>query len=88
MKDGDICRGEIFSIIDDYHASVCHIAVVQKSPRHAERICKIWSDATKTAGGAHQAGTCLREIYEAYLKMIVKLKLALICSFAVFEKPL
>ncbi len=87
MKDGDICRGEIFSSIDDYHASVCLIAVVQKSPGHAERICKIQSDATKRLVELISPRPSLREIYEAYLKMIAKLKLPLICPFAVFEKP-
>ena len=87
LKDGDICRGEIFSSIDDYHASVCRIAVVQKSPGHAERISKIWSDATKRQVERIRPRFSLRKIYEAYLKMIAKLELLLICPFAVFEKP-
>ena len=87
MKDGDICRGENFSSIDDYHASVCRIAVVQKSPGHVERICRIQSDAIKRLVELIRPRPSLREIYEAYLKMIAKLKLPLISPFAVFEKP-
>ena len=87
MEDGSICRGEIFSSIDDCHASVCLIAVVRKSPGHAERVCKIQSDATKRLVELIRHRPSLREIYEAYLKMIAKLELLLICPFAVFEKP-
>ena len=86
LKDGDVCRGKIFSSIDDYYASVCRTAAVQKSPGHAERICKIWSDATKRLVELIRPRPSLREIYEAYLRMIAKLELPLICPFAVFEK--
>ena len=38
LKNGDICRVEIFSIIGGYHAGVCRTAVVGQPPQHAERI--------------------------------------------------
>ena len=87
MKGGDICRGENFSSIDDYHASVFGIAVARKSPGHAERTCKIQSDVTKRLVELIRHRPSLREIYEAYLKMIAKLELLPICPFAVFENP-
>ena len=86
-RTGVFAEERFFSSIDDCHASVCRIAVVQKSPGHAERVCKIQSDATKRLVELIRHRPSLREIYEAYLKMIAKLKLPLICSFAVFEKP-
>jgi len=75
LQESDICRVEIFSIIDGYHAGVCRTAAVKKPPRHAERIWKILSDATKRLVELIRPGASSREIYEAYLKMIAKLEM-------------
>jgi Xaa-Pro aminopeptidase len=70
LETGDICRVEIFPVIDGYHAGVCRSACVGAPPDHAERIWSILSDATKRLVEIIRPGASAREIYEAYLKMI------------------
>lgn len=38
LQAQDVCRVEIFPVIDGYHAGVCRTAVVGDAPEHAERI--------------------------------------------------
>ena len=38
LKQGDVCRVEIFPMIGGYHAGVCRTAAVGAPPPHAERI--------------------------------------------------
>ncbi|WP_051791280.1 M24 family metallopeptidase [Amycolatopsis jejuensis] len=38
LKAGDVCRVEIFPVINGYQAGVCRTAVVGEPPPHAERI--------------------------------------------------
>lgn len=38
LQPGDVCRVEIFSMIDGYHAGVCRTAVVGHTPPEAKRI--------------------------------------------------
>jgi Xaa-Pro aminopeptidase len=38
LKPGDVCRVEIFSMINGYHAGVCRTAVVGEPPPEAERV--------------------------------------------------
>jgi Xaa-Pro aminopeptidase len=73
LAPGDICRVEIFSVIDGYHAGVCRSACVGAPPAHAERIWSLLSDATKRLVEIIRPGASAREIYEAYLKMIAPL---------------
>ncbi len=75
LEDGDICRLEIFSVIDGYHAGVCRTAYVTKPPEHAERIWSILSDATKQLLEIIRPGANTRDIYDAYLKMIAPLNM-------------
>ena len=73
LEDGDVCRVEIFSVIDGYHAGVCRSAYVTAPPDHAERIWSILSDATKRLLEIIKPGASTRDIYEAYLEMIAPL---------------
>jgi Xaa-Pro aminopeptidase len=73
LEDGDICRVEIFSIVDGYHAGVCRSAYVTAPPAHAERIWSILSDATKRLLEIIGPGAGTRDIYDAYLRMIAPL---------------
>jgi len=73
LENGDVCRIEIFSIIDGYHAGVCRTAKVGDPPEHAERIWAILSDATRQLLELIKPGASSRAIYDAYLKMIERL---------------
>jgi Xaa-Pro dipeptidase len=75
LEAGDVCRVEIFSIIDGYHAGVCRSAYVTAPPDHAERIWAILSDATQELLRIIKPGASSRAIYEDYLKMIAPLNM-------------
>lgn len=64
LKPRDVCRMEIFSVIDGYHAGVCRTAVVDEAPPEAERIwanlveCKyLLLDAIKPGASSHAVWT-------------------------------
>jgi Xaa-Pro dipeptidase len=75
LEAGDVCRVEIFPIIDGYHAGVCRSAYVTAPPEHAERIWAILSDATQELLTIIKPGASTRDIYNAYLKMIAPLNM-------------
>jgi Xaa-Pro dipeptidase len=75
LKRGDVCRVEIFPIIDGYHAGVCRTAAVGTAPPQAERI---WANLTACKHmllDAIKPGTSSRAIYDLYLKKTDELKL-------------
>jgi Xaa-Pro dipeptidase len=75
LQRGDVCRVEIFSMLDGYHAGVCRTAVVQSAPPHAEHI---WDNLV---GCKHiildmiKPGASSRAIYEAFLRKLSELDL-------------
>jgi Xaa-Pro aminopeptidase len=73
LQAGDICRVEIFSIIDGYHAGVCRTAYVQTPPEHAETIWAVLSDATQMLLETIKPGASSRAIYDAYLNSVAGL---------------
>jgi Xaa-Pro aminopeptidase len=75
LKRGDICRVEIFPIINGYHAGVCRTAAVQAPPPEAERI---WANLTACKHmllDAIKPGASSRAIYERYLNKVGELGL-------------
>jgi Xaa-Pro dipeptidase len=75
LRRGDICRVEIFPIIDGYHAGVCRTAAVGALPAEAERI---WANLTACKYmllDAIRPGASSRAIYDLYLKKTDELKL-------------
>lgn len=64
LKPGDVCRIEIFSVIDGYHAGVCRTAVVGDPPPEAARIYRNLTDCKRilldTIGPAVPAGAVYR----------------------------
>ena len=75
LKRGDVCRVEIFPIIDGYHAGVCRTAAVGTAPPQAERI---WANLTACKHmllDAIKPGASSRAIYDLYLKKTDELKL-------------
>jgi len=75
LKQGDVCRVEIFPIISGYHAGVCRTAAVGAPPPHAERI---WANLTACKYmllDAIKPGASSRAIYELYLAKVGELGL-------------
>jgi Xaa-Pro aminopeptidase len=75
LKRGDVCRVEIFPMIDGYHAGVCRTAAVGAPPPEAERI---WANLTACKYlllAAIKPGASSRAIYDLYLAKLGELGL-------------
>jgi Xaa-Pro dipeptidase len=75
LKRGDVCRVEIFPMIDGYHAGVCRTAAVGTPPPQAEGI---WANLTACKYmllDAIKPGASSRAIYDLYRKKSDALKL-------------
>ena len=69
---GDVCRTEIFAIIDGYQAGVCRTAVVQEAPPMAEEIWKHLIECKYEIMAMVKPGASCREIYDAFIKRLAK----------------
>lgn len=72
---GDVCRTEIFAIIDGYQAGVCRTAVVQEAPPMAEEIWKHLIECKYEIMAMVKPGASCREIYDAFIKRLAKANL-------------
>jgi Xaa-Pro dipeptidase len=72
---GDVCRIEIFSVIDGYHAGVCRTAVVQEAPPHAEEIWRVLTDCKHAILDQIKPGASCRAIYDAFIAKLSHHKL-------------
>ncbi len=75
LKENDVCRVEIFSIIGGYHAGVCRTAVVGKPPEHAERIWAHLVECKYQILDMIKPGQSSRAIYEAFITKLSALDL-------------
>jgi Xaa-Pro dipeptidase len=75
LKRGDVCRVEIFPIINGYHAGVCRTAVVGAPPPHAERIWENLTACKYLLLDAIKPGASSRAIYDLYLSKLKELDL-------------
>ncbi|MBR0857855.1 M24 family metallopeptidase [Bradyrhizobium liaoningense] len=75
LKRGDICRVEIFSVIDGYQAGVCRTAVVGEAPPMAERIWAHLVECKYEIMEKVKPGASCREIYDAFIAKLSKLNL-------------
>lgn len=66
LKDGDICRVEIFSVIDGYHAGVCRTAVVGSATPIAEKVYKNLVECKHAVLDAIKPGASTQGVYELY----------------------
>lgn len=66
LQPGDICRVEIFSMIDGYHAGVCRTAVVGEASSIAERVYSNLVECKHAVIEAVVPGASTRAIYETY----------------------
>ena len=75
LKQGDVCRVEIFPIIGGYLAGVCRTAAIGAPPPQAQRI---WTNLTACKHlllDAIKPGASSRGIYELYLQKVGELGL-------------
>lgn len=75
LQPGDICRVEIFPVINGYHAGVCRTARVQSAPRHAEEIWQNLVECKYLVLDMIKPGASSRKIYEAFIGHLAKLDL-------------
>jgi ectoine hydrolase len=75
LQRGDVCRVEIFPIIDGYHVGVCRTAVVQEAPKEAERIYANLSACKHLLLEVLKPGASSRWIYDVYLQKLRELDL-------------
>ena len=71
----DVCRVEIFAMLNGYHAGVCRTAVVQSPPPHAERIWANLVACKYLILDMIKPGASSRAIYEAFLRKLSELDL-------------
>lgn len=75
LQRGDVCRVEVFPMIDGYHVGVCRTAVVGEAPPHAERIWANLIACKRLLLEVMAPGASTRWIYDAYLKKLSELDL-------------
>jgi Xaa-Pro aminopeptidase len=75
LQRGDVCRVEIFSMLNGYHAGVCRTAVVQSAPPHAERIWANLVSCKHMILHMIKPGASSRAIYQAFLRKLSELDL-------------
>jgi len=75
LKKQDICRVEIFSVINGYHAGVCRTACVRSAPARAEEIWQNLVECKYKVLDMIKPGARSKEIYEAFIKHLGKLGL-------------
>ena len=75
LELGDICRVEIFSIIDGYNAGVCRSASVGDPSPEAEEIWSILSNATRQLVNLIKPGVATSDVYKEYLKLVAPLNM-------------
>lgn len=75
LRDGDVCRMEIFPMIGGYHAGVCRTAVVGLPPPHAEAIWAKLAECKHMLLDLIGPGASTRAIYERYLDRLASLDL-------------
>jgi Xaa-Pro dipeptidase len=75
LQAGDICRVEIFAMINGYHAGVCRTARVGPPPAHAEAIWQNLVECKYLALEMMKPGASSRAIYEAFIRHLGKLNL-------------
>jgi Xaa-Pro aminopeptidase len=66
LRNGDVCRVEIFSMIDGYHAGVCRTAVVGDAPPEAERIYRKLAECKRLLLDTMRPGVPARAVWDAF----------------------
>jgi Xaa-Pro dipeptidase len=66
LEPGDICRLEIFPVIDGYHAGVCRTAIVGAPPPHARRVYRNLVECRRAVLEALRPGARADKVYELF----------------------
>lgn len=66
LEIGDVCRVEVFPVIDGYHAGVCRTAVVGKASAEAERVYRNLVECRSVVLDALRPGVTTRSVYELF----------------------
>lgn len=66
LRPGDVCRVEIFSVVDGYHAGVCRTAVVGDAPPEAERVYRNLAECKRLVLDELRPGVTARHVYEVF----------------------
>jgi Xaa-Pro aminopeptidase len=72
LARGDVCRVEIFSVINGYQAGVCRTAVVQEAPPMAEEIWKLLIEAKYQIMALVKPGASCLAIYQAFIAKLAE----------------
>lgn len=75
LARGDVCRVEIFSVIDGYQAGVCRTAVVEEAPTMAAEIWKLLIEAKYRIMAMVAPGASCLEIYRAFIAKLAEMNL-------------
>ena len=75
LQEKDVCRVEIFSVINGYHAGVCRTARVVESPPQADEIWKNLVECKYLVLDMIKPGASTKQIYEAFIAHLGKLNL-------------
>jgi Xaa-Pro aminopeptidase len=75
LRKRDICRVEIFPMIDGYHVGVCRTAAVAEVPPEAARIWANLSECKHLLLDIMKPGASSRGIYDRYLQKLRDLKM-------------
>jgi Xaa-Pro dipeptidase len=76
LQPGDICRVEIFSVIDGYHAGVCRTAVVGDPSPAADRIYRNLVECKHAVFDAIRPGASSQNVYKVFRKKFDELGLS------------
>lgn len=66
LKPGDVCRVEIFPVINGYHAGVCRTAVVGEAPPEARRVYRALAHCKASVLQAMAPGVPARHPYDVF----------------------
>lgn len=82
LVSGDICRVEIFSVIDGYQAGVCRTAVVGEPSSKASEVYANLVECKRAVFDAIKPGSSSRAVYELYRSIFNRLGLPAISFVA------
>lgn len=66
LRDGDVCRVEIFSVIDGYHAGVCRTAIVGDPPPSGGQVYRNLADCKKILLDTIRPSVPASAVYQCY----------------------
>lgn len=75
LQRADVCRVEIFSVINGYQAGVCRTAIVGEAPPMAEKIWAHLIECKYEITEKVKPGASCREIYDAFIAKLAKFNL-------------